>query len=266
MYKEAYVGDAISADEAWSDSARARLGHHNDCFLASASDLGTYDSPVAEWMSYVDQDSRFTAVGGETCLVYPARTACAPALAELTAKHWSYLNAEYNTTVLAGWQTGGCATEIRRRLGYRFVLERATYNEAVAPGGELTVTIDVANRGFAAPYNRRPVELVLTDGTTRMVARLAALDARRWRAGETTRVTARLRVPATLATGTYTLALRLPDESASLARDPRYAIQLANQDVWGEAQGDNVLTRDLVIDPSAPGPRARVAGPLSELL
>jgi hypothetical protein len=261
----AFPGGPLTEAEAYAGTARARVAHHNDCFLASATDLGTYNSPIAQWMAYVDDDSRYTAVGGETCLVYPARSDCGPALAELTAKHWSYLNAEYNTAVLAGWTTGGCAAEIKRRLGYRFVLTRATFTEAIAPGGELVVSFDVKNRGFAAPFNRRPVEVVLTRGDVRMVARLSSIDARRWAAGETSSVTARLRVPATLAAGDYTLAVRLPDESSSLARDARYAIRFANQDMWSESDGDNVLTRELVIDPAAPGPRSTGATEFAEL-
>ena len=216
-------------------------------------------------MQYVADDGRFTAIGGETCLVYPARSACAPAVAEMAAKHWSYLNSEYNASVLAGWETEGCGAEIRRRLGYRFALVRATYTEAVPPGGELALSFDVINRGFAAPFNRRPVEIVLTSGTTRLVTRLAAQDARRWAAGETTSVTARLRVPATLEPGTYSLAVRLPDEASSLARDARYAIAFANDGVWSASTGDNVLTRALVVDPSAPGPRDASATELAEL-
>ena len=40
----------------------------------------------------------------------------------------------------------------------------------------------------------------------------------------------------------------------ALVDDPRYAIQLANEDSWDPATGDNVLTRTLRIDPAATGP------------
>ena len=261
----AFPGGALAVEEAYSGSPRARLGHHNDCFLASASDLGTYDQPIDTWKAYVRQDGRFTAIGGETCLVYPTRTACEPAVDELEDLHWSYLNSEYNLAVLDGWDAGGCGNVVRRRLGYRFVLDELEYTEAVPPGGELAVKLDLRNIGFAAPFNRRPVEIVLTGGDTRLVAPLAGIDARAWAPGRATSVTARLRVPVTLPPGTYTLALRLPDESSSLAADPRFAIRVANQGVWDEAHGDNVLTRDLVVDPEAPGPRITAEMPFAEL-
>jgi Domain of unknown function (DUF4832)/Domain of unknown function (DUF4874) len=266
MFKAAALpGGPLVAAEAYTGTARARVGHHNDCFLASASDYGTYAAPVATWISYVAADGRFTAVGGETCAVYAPRSACAPAIAEMALQHWSYLNSEYNQAVLSSWDSGGCGPEIRRRLGYRLALERVTHTAAVAPGGELTLTIAIHNSGFAAPFNRRPVDVVLTRGSTRLVARLTTADARRWASGVTTTLTARLRIPATLAAGSYVLALRLPDEAPTLAADPRYAIHLANDGVWTDAAGDNVLVPALSIDPGAPGPRNAAATTFTEL-
>ncbi len=266
MYKAAYVpGGPVSDAEAFTGSARARLGHHNDAFLASDDDLGTYAVPVSAWQAYLAEDSRYTAVGGETCAVNPPRTNRASALAEMERLHWSYLNRHYHPAVVAGFVAQGCADEIERRLGYRFTVGRVAHSEAVAPGGELRLELDVRNVGFAAPYNPRPVELVLVDGETRHTVRISHADARRWAPGTHATLTVRLRIPSPLASGSYVLALRLPDEATSLADDPRYAIRLANQGIWDGATGDNVLTRALVIDPSAAGPRAAAAAAFMEL-
>jgi hypothetical protein len=263
--EDAFPGGPMAESEAHSGSARSRVGHHNDCFLASATDYGTYASPVAEWETYVSEDGRFTAIGGETCAVYPARSDCEPAMAEMESNHWSYLNSGYHQTVLATWQTQGCYDDVRRRLGYRFELVDGAVNERVAPGGELVLQLRVANVGFAAPYNHRPVEVVLTDGSLRRTARLSGVDARRWAAGETTTLAVRVRIPADVEPGSYTLAVRLPDESDSLADDSRYAIRFANDDVWDDETGDNVLMHDLVIDAGAPGPRDPEATSFTEL-
>jgi hypothetical protein len=254
MYKEAYLpGGPVDESEAFTEAPRARLGHHNDCFLASADDYGTFAGP--EWQDYVAADGLYTAIGGETCDIYPARSSCDAALDIMEAQHYSYLNREYHQGVIAGWVSDGCDPEIDRRLGYRFAVDSVTLNESVAPGGELAVEIQLHNSGFASPFNERPVEIVLTDGTNRHVARLDGEDARRWAAGDASSVSARLRVPADLPPGTYTVAVRLPDAAESLAGDPRQAIQLANDGVWDAATGDNVLTRALVVDPAAEGPR-----------
>jgi len=266
MFKEAaFAGGPLVEGEAYTATPRARVGHHNDCFLASASDYGTYASPVDYWEGYAAEDGRFTPIGGETCAVYEPKTNCATAVETMRAGHWSYLNAQYNRTVLAEWETDGCNGEIRDRLGYRIALVRAVHSERVAPGGELLVDVDFVNSGFASVFNKRPVEVVLTDGTNRRVVKLAEQDVRRFAPGDTTKLSARLRVPADLAPGTYSLAVRLPDDSEALAADPRYAIQLANDGVWDPATGDNVLTRGLVIDADAPGPRDASALAFTEL-
>ncbi len=264
MYKAAYRTGAISATEAYSGSSRSRIGHHNDCFLASPSDLGTYASPVTTWTSYVAQDTLYAPMGGETCQIYAPKTSCAAAVAEMQNLHYSYLNRQYKASVISSWVNEGCDATIRRNLGYRFVLRRVAHSAAVAPGGVLTVEVDLRNRGFAVPFNARPVEVVLTRGTIRHVARIG-LDARRLPAGLKTTVTARLRVPASLAAGTYTLALRMPDASSSIAKDPRYAIRFANTGGWDPATGDNVLTRSLVVDASAGGDRDSSATRFVEL-
>jgi hypothetical protein len=265
MYKEAYVGDALSADEAYSSDPRARLGHHNDCFLASASDYGTYASPVTDWSNYVAQDGQYTAIGGETCAVYTAKTTCEASVAEMQKLHWSYLNSEYNLSVLDGWEAQGCADEINNRMGYRFAFDTVSHSESVAPGGELGLEIELHNSGFASPYNQRPVEIVLTNGSVRHTVALSGHDARRWAAGEHVTLRAKLRVPADLAAGQYTVALRLPDASGSIANDARYAIRFANDGTWDESTGDNVLTRSLVVDAAAPGPRDTTATTFVEL-
>ncbi len=266
MYKAAYAGRAVDATEAFTGTKRARLGHHNDCFLASASDFGTFASPVDRWTSYVADDGRYTAIGGETCAVYTPKTNCASAIAAMAGQHWSYLNREYNQAVLSAFEAGGCQDEIEQRLGYRFALDRVTHTESVAPGGELALELDLHNSGFASPYNQRPIEIVLSNGTTRHVVRLAGADARRWTAGQASKVTARLRLPADLAAGTYALSLRLPDEDASLAGDARYAIQLANDGLWNPTTGDHLLTRAFTVDAAAPGPRDASATTFAELL
>ena len=252
MVKNAYRSGATSASEAYTGSSRSRLGHHNDCFLASTSDFGTYASPVSTWKAYVAADTLYTPMGGETCVVNEPRTSCDVAEDELEKHHWTYLNRLYKKDVIDGWIEDGCDSDIRRRLGYRFVATRVAHSERVAPGGVLELELDIRNKGYAAPMNPRPVDVVLFKGSTRHVARLT-YDARRLGPGQKTTWTARLRIPANLATGTWSLALRLPDAHSSLAGDPRYAIRLANSGLWSSTTGDNLLSTAVKIDSSASG-------------
>jgi hypothetical protein len=248
---------------AFTGTGSARVGHHNDCFVTSDDDEGTYgsftDNPsgnpsgsdIENWKNYTAAESRYVAVGGETCANL-ARSACATATSELARFHYSYLNARYEPTVNARWQSEGCMPEIRKRLGYRFALQSGSISGRVAPGGLLRVTFSVHNDGYAVPYNARPIYVVL-DGPQRISAALNA-DVRRW-APELgmIQVSATLRVPATLAAGTYRVALSLPDAAASLAKRPEYAVELANSGVWTGSTGDNTIYQGLVVDSNAGG-------------
>jgi hypothetical protein len=54
------------------------------------------------------------------------------------------------------------------------------------------------------------------------------------------------------AAGDYTLALRLPSASISLADTPAFSIRLANEGTWQDATGDNTLG-SLTLDDAAGG-------------
>jgi hypothetical protein len=242
---------ALTEAQAFDGSKQARTGHHNDCFLATASDYGTYPSPVDTWKKYVADDGRFTPIGGETCALNPPRTDCPEATAEMELLHWSFINALYNQTVIGGWQTQGCLPEIQRRVGYRLSLTSSSYSQKVRPGGVIALELALKNSGYASLFNERPVHVVLDAGTSRRVALLAKPNPRRWAAGASISIQTKLRVPADLAAGTYSLGLWLPDAATSLRDRADYAVRFANDGVWND--GINVFADDLVIDPAAPG-------------
>jgi cysteine-rich repeat protein len=271
MFKdEAFPGGPLTEAQAWTGSDQARVGHHNDCFLASDSDLGTYEDPIDDWKAYVASDGRFTPVGGETCGIDMPRSDCAAATAEMAAHHWSFLNILYHLGVIGEWQSpsnGGapCYDDIRRRLGYRVEITAASWSESVAPGGALGVTVTVVNRGYAALYNERPLYVVVGSGADRRAAKLDAVDARSWAPGEEITINAWLRVPADIAEGQHRLALWLPDDAESIRDLPEYAVALANQSMFDPGTGDNVLTEELAVDASAPGAVDPAATELAEI-
>ena len=53
-----------------------------------------------------------------------SRHLCPTASKELEELHYDALNQAYNTDVLDLWKSGGCYSEIHRRLGYRIQLNR----------------------------------------------------------------------------------------------------------------------------------------------
>lgn len=228
--KDAY-GGPLTADTAHDGSALARVGHVNDCFLASDDDEGTYQEPGEK--DYAIADSMFVPVGGETCAVNPPRSECPAALAELELHHWTHLNAGYHPDVLEGWQQDGCYAEIACRLGYRLALVGLRWSASASAGGSLPVSIDLFNDGWAAPVNPRPLALVF-DGPARVEVTASDFDLRTALAGETRTICVDAALPGDLPSGTYRIGLRLADPAPTLADDPRQAIRLANAGEWSE--------------------------------
>ena len=142
---------ALTPRQAFSGSDLSRVGHHNDCFLASPDDFGTFLSdPLSLDEDYLAADSRYVPVGGETCTVNPPKSEWPSARALMERFHYSYLNTEYNQDVLSTWGSAGYE-EAANRLGYRFTLLRGAFSRQVVAGHRLHVDLTVRNSGFASP-------------------------------------------------------------------------------------------------------------------
>ena len=254
----------LTATEAFTQTEKARIGFHNDCFLSSPNDVGTYvdygnsnsasdDSETvnAGLRAYKKIDSKYVVVGGETCATFEPANNCEPAgraQAAFAEMHYSYLNAHYNTKVNNVWQTGGCMDHIKKNLGYRFVLQNAKFPVAVATNSNLAFTINLMNRGYASPFNARPVQLLLRKvGTQDVTALPIAIDIRKWYSGAIKLETA-VKIPSNLEKGEYELLLNFPDAYPSIANRPAYSIRLANDEVWEERTGYNKLNHKITVN------------------
>jgi hypothetical protein len=230
---------ALTPAQAFSGSDLSRVGFHNDCFLASPDDYGTFLSdPLRLDEDYLAGDSRYVPVGGETCNVNPPKSEWPSAALLMEQFHYSYLNTEYNQDVLSSWGSG--YQEAAKRLGYRFTLVRGAFSQQVGADRRLHVDLTVHNSGFASPYQKRPVELVLVGDRHTYRLSLSA-DPRRWEPGQDTHVRTSLVLPERVLPGTYRLALALPSASESLAHRADYAIRTANVGTWDAANGWNSL-------------------------
>ena len=242
-----YSTTAVQPGAAYNGSALSRIGHHNDCFLASPDDFGTYENTSVEY-PYLQADTTYVPMGGETCGSNPPRSSCPTATGELAQFHWSFINTDYEPTVLNSWNTGGCLADISRNLGYRFRLESGTYPATASAGGSLPISFTVHNDGYATPFNPRSLELVLRNTSTGSTYKLAmSSDPRRWTAGTSTTVSQTLTLPTNLPAGSYSLLLNLPDPL--LSTRPEYSIHLANQGTWDATTGMNSLLHTLTVSP-----------------
>ena len=251
----------LNPQNAYDQSDEARIGFHNDCFLASADDYGTYydygssstpKKPANETMrEYFAADSRYVPVGGETCDdAFSPQNDCAPAghaEEEMAAMHYSYLNTGYNNKVNNDWDSMGCMSSIKKRLGYRFILKDGHFPASAKAGASFPFSLNLSNKGFAAPFNPRTIELVLRNiatGKTFIIPCKA--DIRSWFPGDT-QWEETVTLPNTIAPGSYALLLRLPDQYPALAKRPEYSIQLANQSMWEPGTGLNNLHHTVII-------------------
>ena len=245
---------ALTADQAYDGSPLARVGHHNDCFLASPDDFGTYVSdPIELDKEFVAQDTKYVPEGGETCGVNSPRSDWDSASEEMARLHFSFLNTDYHPDVLASW--GDDITIAKQRLGYRFALEQSTITNATRPGGTVKVGLTIRNEGWAAPYNPRQVQLIF-QGDKHSYRVSLPTDPRLWAAGSTTTVDRQVCAPA--APGRYRLLLNIADPAPRLQSQDRlpgstetynsaYAIQLANAGTWQSTTGYNNLDQTLTV-------------------
>ena len=227
--------------QAFSGSGPSRIGLHNDCFLASATDVGTYsedETERARERDYVAAVSQSAPFGGETC--NPAdepgaqvRGSCADILAEGRQFSLTYLNNDYHREAFHDrWRSEGCMPEVERRMGYRLAWGTLTHAVQTQPGQDLTVDFSVRNEGWARPYSARPVQLVLRHRASGDVLRLAGsgVDVRSWLPDATHTGSLVVPIPESAATGDYDVHVALPDGADTLAADTRYAIRPANAD------------------------------------
>jgi len=236
-----YSKSALTSTQAYTETSLARVGHFNDCFLASSSDYGTYVNTTVEY-PYLAQETKFLPMGGETCTLNSPRTDCTSAVAEMTKFHWSFLNLDYYPGVINGFETDNCFSTVQKNLGYRFELTSATFPQAVNLGTTLPITIKIKNQGFAAPFNERNAYIILKNTATNQVySILMNSDPRTWIGTNELAITEDLNLPSDLTKGNYKMYLHLPDSAPSLANKPEYAIRFANENVWDSTTGYNDL-------------------------
>jgi hypothetical protein len=261
FYKQELYGlEPLTEAEAFSGTPKARMGGHNDCFVSSYTDVGTYPEPAdqrAAIRAYVRADNRFVPQGGETCSAGPEAwpyIQCTNALRDLRRLRYTTLNILYHPDVLNLWRSQGCFDTIAQQLGYRFRLIEAAIPTRARAGEQYALSLVIQNDGFATPYNPRGFEIVLRSHANGQLYRptLAHVpDPRRWLPdhGPIT-VSVQMTLPATLPAGRYDVLLNLPDPAPRLYGRPEYSIRLANRNTWQASTGFNDLLVDVDVEAS----------------
>ncbi len=230
--------EPITASQAFTDTPIARIGHHNDCFISSDTDVGTYED-IEKEKQYLGIETQFVPMGGETCAISKFSDT-ENARKEMENLHFTYLNLGYHPEVIKKWKNDGFFQEVKRRLGYRLSLQSFEYPPSTRPYGKINIGLTLENTGFAAPVNPRDVVLIMVNQQDKKEFSLKiSCEPRRWLPGKPIRIEEELQLPRDMPSGIYKLYLTLPDPA--LADNPAYMIQLANPGIYDAKTGRHDL-------------------------
>ena len=255
QYKETLTGSSLPIDvgNAYtcgnsSEASQARTGIHNDCFLGSETDFGTWKDSTVD-RPRMSAHSKYTIFGGETCNTSSNRNNCSMAVEELSLFHFTYLNNNYHPDVLALWRQNGCHNTIAKRLGYRLVLVSSIFPDQAARGDDMTFEITIRNDGFAAPMTESVVKLVWQKGTGQQFFRLTN-DPRVWLGnGMEHVISGQMRIPSEIEVGEWSIYLAIVDAAPSLKAISQYNILAVNQmNTVQQSLGLNDLQRSIMIN------------------
>jgi len=238
----------VTKAQGYSGEDLARVGHHNDCFLSSTDDYGTYQNIPLE-KQYISNDALYVPVGGETCPPLAGFSAnCVEGRTQMKLLKWTYVNLDYYQPTINAWKSSGCFDEFQRSLGYRLSLVSSAFPSEVSVNGSLKLDIKIINNGYAPLYNKKNTSLILKNKSTGVFYEVKlGYDLRECK--PTTTIT--LDESANLAgipAGDYLLYLRIADQSDRLKDRMEYAVRLANTNGWVvENGGMNDLKSSLKI-------------------
>jgi hypothetical protein len=267
----------LTSSTAFTGSNRARLAHHDDCFVCSDIHGGTYWTPTGDFTQapkFLEEETLYVPIGGEPGepeSIDPAvpgngnspLSSCETVTNLFRLQHWSTVglyNVGSDISAIKRWQRDGCYTTFEQKLGYRFELVRANLPGRASKLSNLVMSFTIKNVGYASPYNPRRLELILRNKVTGQVFKIVlnrgalavggqSSDPRFWRPGTTTTVNVNRALPAAITPGSYEVLLSLPDPTSALYKRPEYAVRLANQNLWEAATGYNSLLHTLTVTP-----------------
>jgi hypothetical protein len=218
LFKSRFIGDTQPL-QVIEDNYKSRIGHHNDSFLSSNSEQGTYSgssSNIISERNYIKQETNFVPIGGE-CNEFP--TAYTDnVLNDMNEYHYTYLNSVgYASGIIDYWNSLGWLNTIKQKLGYRFVLKSS---DIQLNGNTLSASIEMRNEGYATPFKKYRVYLMCNNYRYEIQT-----DVRNWQTEwNVTKVADISNLPA----GNYNVYLRIELDNSS--------VQTANIGTWENGQ------------------------------
>jgi len=211
----------ITSNIAFTQDIRAKVSHHNDCFLASYTDEGTYRSDnIKFWKDYVANDAKYAPLGGETCKDESTYTNCDNAQKELQKQGWSFVNVSYNQDVIQRWKDEGCYDNIAKDLGYKLRVDGLNYsiNKKI-----LHIELYITNDGYSSPFEKYDVSFLVHNAQHSYAFLQKDVDVRRWESKTQYSIVADINLTKVIH-GDYTLSLKIAENN--------FAIRLVNKTMW----------------------------------
>ncbi|MES3019274.1 MAG: DUF4832 domain-containing protein [Bacteroidota bacterium] len=240
----------IDKSIAYKGSNLARTGHHNDCFLATDTDYGTYSKDnIQGEKQYISDEAFYVPTGGETCPPVPKENlpSCEFSIQTMKLLKWTYLHLNYYRPTINAWKASGCFEELQRDLGYRLSLLTSNLPSQIRANKDLDINIRIANKGYAPLYNYKITSLVLKNSASGKVHEIQIpVDMRECKPSGEILIDKRLKTSG-IPKGTYDLSLKISDRDEKLRMRSEYSIRLANKEVWDESSGTNSLKHSLKI-------------------
>lgn len=245
-----------------------RVGLFNDGYLGSESDLGTYENREVE-ISWLEKQAMHTVFGGE--VVANANPADIPAIntaaymaQEAFRTHTTYLNAEWNGSVIETWKnetyngddtlykgkTG--YTYISNHLGYRFVLKKSEMPKVMEKDKTFRLNLDIENVGFSNLINEKVVSLVFVKDNEKYEIK-TGIDATKWNSKEVTTVNLTGKLPENMSVGEWRVYLRI-SQYGDMNTDHNYkCIRLANNGTWNSSIEANYVGKFKIVEDDGTG-------------
>lgn len=219
-----------------------RVGIFNDGYLASGTDLGTFEKRD-EFVKFMQTQGIYTMYGGEVTRVdgiddtYSDIEICSE---EMSKTHTTYLNYSYNKDIVESkWESqiytgkdseynGKSAFKyIQDHLGYRLVLRKSAILENVKQGNMCKISLDIENVGFANIITDQVVTIILQKGK-KFYEIQTDIEMKEIASGKINKIDFEVCVPNDIKLGEWNLYLKI----SSLYHSD-YTIQFANPDIYG---------------------------------
>jgi hypothetical protein len=208
-----------------------KVGYFNDAFLNTYGDngffpIGQNSIPSQTQIQDVVSQTKYNPLFGESNGVNTPRTNGSNAIQEMILYKWQGLNRNYHPDVINGWINDGNFNTIRNRLGYRYVLKSSQWQ---IENSLLKYRINIKNEGFANPYTKKNVYIVLNDSVY-----INNIDLKEQ--GSDFIIEGEIDI-SNLSNGLYETYLWIPDNNLPTRQE--YSIRIVNSDV--EFNGKNKL-------------------------